>query len=177
MRRLLLIILFAVILYGCYYMVAEGTQFYLSFAEFSTSNQHLKTVVENTVKIKQDIENKANELEQEKKRFGLKNNQFNILVSENEALFKKTVDKEEYFLEYIWIKFGNYALQNSQNIVIQIKDRDLYITLTGPYLGLVNCIYDIEEELDLKVDDLVIEGAKDGKVKAVFTVKNMNIIY
>ena len=55
----------------------------------------------------------------------------------------------------------------------------LAFDITGSYVSVINFVYDIQndEELDFKMDGIVIEGASsDREVKAKFTVEDINVV-
>ena len=89
--------------------------------------------------------------------------------------------REQYLLDYLWMKIGLYA--NSDNVKIKINPSQtqavVEFDVSGEYIAVTNFIYDIENDVDLafNVDNIIMQGGSSDKVtKATFTVTGVNVI-
>lgn len=105
---------------------------------------------------------------------------------ENKALLLSDKDRhmqtEQYEIEFLWTKIGNYAKDNDVDIKIevtasQISGRyDLNFTVTGDYPDVTQFIYDIENDskLGFKVEKFKMISDTNG-VKATFSCTEIKI--
>ena len=105
---------------------------------------------------------------------------------ENKALLLSDKDRhmqtEQYEIEFLWTRIGNYAKDNDVDIKIevtasQISGRyDLNFTVTGDYPDVTQFIYDIENDskLGFKVEKFKMISDTNG-VKATFSCTEIKI--
>lgn len=105
---------------------------------------------------------------------------------ENKALLLSDKDRhmqtEQYEIEFLWTRLGNYAKDNDVDIKIevtasQISGRyDLNFTVTGAYPDVTQFIYDLENDskLGFKVEKFNMVSDTNG-VKATFSCTEIKI--
>lgn len=89
--------------------------------------------------------------------------------------------KEQYMLDFLWMKIGTYANNDSVKIFIdpEVGTPIINFSVSGPYIAVVNFIYDLENDADLSfnIDNIVMQGGSSDEVtKASFVVTGINII-
>ena len=89
---------------------------------------------------------------------------------------------KEYKLEYLWVKLDLIARNNNLAAAFQLEPvsgnmNNIKVTLDGEYLSVKNFIYDMRIDLDLqfKAENIEIVSSGSNKVKATFTIKNVNV--
>lgn len=128
-----------------------------------------RNTAENTVKVE------ADNYQEKKKTYD------DLTKSATREEIEEANKVEEYFLDYLWIKIGNYA--NDNDVKFKLTNRKelkcLDFDVTGSYISVINFIYDIQNDSQLKfnVNGIYIQGGSSDKVvKAKFTVENINVI-
>lgn len=89
---------------------------------------------------------------------------------------------EEYEIEFLWTRIGNYANDNDVKIKIDVTNSsisgryDLNFTVTGKYPDVTQFIYDIENDskLGFKIEDFNMVSNEDG-VQGKFACKEIKI--
>ena len=89
--------------------------------------------------------------------------------------------REEYFLDYLWMKIGTYANNNDIKVLINpnYEMATIDFDISGQYIAVINFIYDLENdsELAFNIDNLVMQGGSSSAItKASFQVRNVNIV-
>lgn len=89
--------------------------------------------------------------------------------------------REEYFLDYLWMKIGTYANNSEIKVLIDpnYEAATINFDVSGQYIAVINFIYDLENdsELAFNIDNLVMQGGSSAEVtKASFQVRNINIV-
>ena len=89
--------------------------------------------------------------------------------------------REEYFLDYLWMKIGTYANNSEIKVLINpnYEAATIDFDISGQYIAVINFIYDLENDPDLSfnIDNLVMQGGSSAAVtKASFQVRNVNIV-
>lgn len=97
------------------------------------------------------------------------------------ADIRKANQKEEYLLDYLWMKIGTYANDSDIKVLITPKPEEsrIYFDVSGQYIAVINFIYDLENDDDLgfNVDNIVMQGgSSDAVTKASFYVGNVNVV-
>jgi len=190
-KKLLQLILVCILAVGVFNSWAHGFSFQMFGADVDISSY--SGIAEKS----QNLSNKVNELERKntteyntalnKKKSAVNN--FDASKSEYEELanqasveeIREANKKEEYFLDYLWMKIGTYA-NNSEIKVLINPNYDaatIDFDISGQYIAVINFIYDLENdsELAFNIDNLVMQGGSSAAVtKASFQVRNINII-
>jgi hypothetical protein len=91
---------------------------------------------------------------------------------------KKDIKDKSITSEKLWKKVEEYAKKRGVNLKMNMTPEDtkhqiLTFTVIGPYLGISNFIYELENDSDLK---FVIDDFAMNKNQTTFIVKNVNII-
>lgn len=190
-KKLLQLILVCILAMGVFNSWAHGFSFKMFGANVDISSYS------GIAGKSQNLSDKVNELERKntteydaalvRKKAAVSN--FDASRKEYEELAEKaSVDevreankKEEYFLDYLWMKIGTYA--NNSDIKVLINPNydaaTIDFDISGQYIAVINFIYDLENdsELAFNIDNLVMQGGSSAAVtKASFQVRNVNII-
>jgi len=157
--------------------------------DIDKSNAELKETVEkaypNAVK---GIEKNAKDMQTSKTEYESK-----VILLSNSEYYMQT---EEYEIEFLWTKIGNYAVDNNVEMKIEVTKSnlegryDLNFTVDGDYSNITQFIYDIENDskLGFKIENFkMVSGAtqsssdseesKDKKygVKGTFSCKEIKL--
>lgn len=131
----------------------------------------------NTVKVM----SANNKLATEKANFEAKRDEYAKLEAEaSEEEIAEANKKQEYLLDYLWIVIGNYANDNNVKFKMTTDDVNLRINfdITGSYISIINFIYDIENDENLKFNLNGIELASSTSAdttKASFSVDGVTV--
>ena len=105
---------------------------------------------------------------------------------ENKAVLLNNSDyylqTEEYEIEFLWTKIGNYAKDNDIVLKIEVTESqlegryDLNFTAVGKYANITQLIYDIENDskLGFKIENFKMQASGDA-VEATFSCKEIRI--
>lgn len=190
-KKLLLLILVGLLSYGVFSSWAHGVSINVLGMNFSTSSYTgiAKKAEELNTKI-QELENVNTtkyDLALTKKNAAVSNFEKSKAAYEELATeasieeIREANKREEFFLDYLWMKIGTYA-NNSDIKVLIDPDYDaalINFDISGQYIAVINFIYDLENdpELAFNIDNLVMQGGSSAAVtKASFQVRNVNII-
>lgn len=104
-----------------------------------------------------------------------------ILLSKN----KNYTQSEKYEMEFLMVRFGNYAKDNNVEMEIALTNAqstgmyNIGFTLIGKYPDIIQFIYDIEEDskLGFKIEDfnMVKVENSESKVQGKFSCKDIRI--
>lgn len=131
----------------------------------------------NTVKVM----SANNKLATEKANFEARRDEYAKLEAEaSEEEIAEANKKQEYLLDYLWIVIGNYANDNNVKFKMTTDDVNLRINfdITGSYISIINFIYDIENDENLKFNLNGIELASSTSAdttKASFSVDGVTV--
>lgn len=105
------------------------------------------------------------DIEKAVKRFETAKQQYeNIVKYNSEEITLGLTQIEKYNIEFLWTILGNYATRNNINLTLDIKQgqaKDIYdlgFNLEGTYSGIIEFLYDLEdnEELNFKIENFEI---------------------
>ncbi|MBQ9266709.1 MAG: hypothetical protein IJ217_00220 [Clostridia bacterium] len=187
LRKLLLFVLCIFLGYGIYVAVTQGVMIFGNeikpYSALVEGNENIDNKVAtlerlNTVTYAQT----ENRLRGAKREFSDRKNEYDTLAaSASVAEIAEANKREQYLLDYLWMKIGTYA--NADNVKIKITPSDTQaivdFDVTGEYISVVNFIYDLENDTDLNfnVDNIIMQGgSSDTVTKATFTVTGVNVI-
>ncbi len=128
-----------------------------------------------------EIASARNSVETEKANFEAQKNDYTDLeANASEEEIAEANKKQEYLLDYLWIVIGNYANDNNVKFKMTIDDVNLRINfdITGSYVSIINFIYDIENDSNLKFNLNGIEMASstsENTTKASFSVDGITV--
>lgn len=88
--------------------------------------------------------------------------------------------KQEYLLDYLWIIIGNYANDNNVKFKMQTDDVNLRINfdITGSYVSIINFIYDLENDENLRFNlngITLASSTSEDTTKANFSVDGVTV--
>lgn len=190
-KKLLLLILVIILAYGVFSSWAHGVSINLFGKEFMTSSYA------GIASKADELNNRIDELEAKnntdyklalnKKQAAVsnfensKNEYANLAAEASIEDIKEANKKEEYYLDYLWMKIGTYA--NNSDIKVLINPnydaKLINFDVSGQYIAVINFIYDLENDPDLafNIDNLVMQGGSSAAVtKASFQVRDVTII-
>lgn len=190
-KKLLQLILVCILAVGVFNSWAHGFSFQMFGANVDVSSYS------GIAGKSQNLSNKVNELERKNTTeynaaINRKNsavNFFNTTKTEYDTLaleasldeIREANKEEEYFLDYLWMKLGTYADNNDIKWIPEInyEAETIDFDITGPYIAVINFIYDLENDPDLafNIDNLVMQGGSSATVtKAAFQVRNVKVL-
>lgn len=187
LRKLLLVFLCILIGYGVYISVSEGSSFIgfkiPSYQTLVKGNENLDTKIEELNKLN-DVSYPSTErrLQSAKNEYGSKKKDYEILAaSASKEEVAEANKKEQYMLDFLWMKIGTYANANDVKIKINpdVGTPVVSFDVTGKYISIINFVYDLENDAELafNVDNIVMQvGSSDSSTKATFKVTGVNII-
>jgi hypothetical protein len=186
-KKLLLLILIISLFIGTFSVITGGieTEFLTvpSFMKFSENNKILdEKIAEIELLKEEDYSDAIRKLDSAKSRYESAKKAYDSLALQaSEKDIAEANRKEEFLLDFLWIKIGNYA--NDNNIKVKFDPKkgtpEIKFDVSGAYISVINFIYDIENDRDLSfnVDNIIVEGgSSDTVVKATFTVGGVNVI-
>lgn len=190
-KKLLLLILVCLLGTGVFNSWAHGFTFDMFGLKFDVSSysgiaDKSKELVEKVEELERknttEYQSALNKKNAAVNNFDASKEEYNTLAANASVEEIREANKrEEYFLDYLWMKIGTYA--NNNDIRIYINPNYTAATVdfdvSGQYIAVINFIYDLENDPDLSfnIDNLVMQGGSSAAVtKASFTVRNVNII-
>ena len=187
-KKLILVAVSAISLYLTYIMIVNGINLerlninVLSYNQIieqgSSLDSKLKRI--NTLNTS-EIVSARNNVETEKANFEAKRDSYAKLeANASEEEIAEANKKQEYLLDYLWIIIGNYANDNNVKFKMTTDEVNLRINfdITGSYVSIINFIYDIENDENLKFNLNGIEIASSSSAdttKASFSVDGVTV--
>ena len=172
MKKILVIFIFLVFMV----LIGISLKFGISIGNFRIAS------IEETIKSYSELENKidkANDETRDYQELVSKINANEKVKQEytetlKEAKKNNSTKLKTYTKEYAWSKIEESAKKHGVNLKMSIEDytdisKNLDITVTGPYLGIANFMYDIEN--NFKVSNFNMK-----KDEAKFQIRNIKIL-
>lgn len=176
MKKTLVIFIFLVFIL----LIGISLKFGISIGKFKVAS------IEETIKSYNDLQNeidKANDETRDYQELVTKINANEKLISTVKQEYTETLKEAKknnstrlktYTKEYVWSKIEENAKKNGVNLKMTIEDftdisKNFDIIVTGPYLGIANFMYDIENTF--KVSNF---NMKKGEAK--FQIRNVKIL-
>ena len=175
MKKILVIFIFLVFMV----LIGISLKFGISIGNFRIAS------IEETIKSYSELENKidkANDETRDYQELVSKINANEKLISTVKQEYTETLKEAKnnstklktYTKEYAWSKIEESAKKHGVNLKMSIEDytdisKNLDITVTGPYLGIANFMYDIEN--NFKVSNFNMK-----KDEAKFQIRNIKIL-
>lgn len=190
-KKLLQLILVCILAVGVFNSWAHGFSFHMfgvdldisSYSGIAQKSQQLVSKVEELERKNTTEYNSALSMKKAAE------NNFNTSKAAYEELasqasideIREANKKEEYFLDYLWMKIGTYANNSDIKVLINpnYEAATIDFDISGQYIAVINFIYDLENdsELAFNIDNLVMQGGSSAEVtKASFQVRNINIV-
>ena len=187
MKKLLLIFLIIALGYLTYNTIVNGMSIgelkIPSYRALQESNRQLDSKIsELDTLIDVTYSRKLGEVATSKTDFNIKKQTYDSLAANaTDEQLEAAMRKEEFLLDYLWIVIGNYA--NDNNVKFLMNTNDDYtidFDVTGSYISIINFIYDLanDSELRFAINNIQLEGGsnQDAITKAKFTVYDINVI-
>ena len=173
MKKILVILIFLVFMV----LIGISLKFGISIGNFRIAS------IEETIKSYSELENKidkANDETRDYQELVSKINANEKLISTVKQEYTETLKEAKkkklktYTKEYAWSKIEESAKKHGVNLKMSIEDytdisKNFDITVTGPYLGIANFMYDIEN--NFKVSNFNMK-----KDEAKFQIRNIKIL-
>lgn len=191
-KKLILALVAAVSVYGTYLLITSGLQMnrlpidyevnVLSFKEMesrgSTLNSKLTQIdslnTSQIVAARNKVETESANYEAQKAKYE------ELEASASEEEIAEANKEQEYLLDYLWIVIGNYANDNNVKFKMETDNVNLRINfdITGSYVSIINFIYDLENDENLKFNLNGIQlasGVQEDPAKASFSVDGVTV--
>lgn len=190
MRKVLISILVVLLIVLAYFTIFQGISMgsinILSVEGIVNLNDALTYKIEEAnAKIKNDLQNKQNELSagvdtllQNKESY------YKLANVSTETEISKANTEEVYNIEYLWLRIGRHARNEGVNIVLDVINgetgdssiKNLSFSAVGKYVGIIDFVAALEDdsELAFRIENfkLVPEG---DNLKATFNVNGVRI--
>lgn len=160
MRKLIISIILAVLIYLTYDMVIGGSGDFNSVNyEKLKQEKSILDLAEKTLAIKntQEYAEKKNLLSQSVTLYNQKKSEYEDLLSEQQSVAYDSTDL--YDIDFLWTQIGNYATNNGIVLKFDVLEADAGITestdytvcdldfsIVGSYISVTEFIYDIEDD-------------------------------
>ena len=180
-KKLLLVVLCGLLIYGIYTAVQNG----IVLGSLEIPSYH--ALVEGNATVDEKIEeleklNSSTYPDNERRLQSKRKSEYDELaLTASAEEIAEANKREQYMLDFLWMKIGTYA--NSNNVKIKIEPETntpvLDFDVSGQYISIVNFIYDLENDAELafRVNNIVMQGgSSDSVTKATFFVTGVNII-
>ena len=194
MKKLLVLLIAVVSIYGSITALKDGyvgiitEKFQLkfdvpSYVQIQDEKAELDAKVKELNNLnKSGIPNASGEVGIELQNYANKKDAYEQLKSSaNREQIAEANKIEIYLLDYLWIKVGNYANDNAVKFKMTPNQETatLDFDITGSYISVINFIYDLENDAELRfdVDNIVMQGTTNlSDTKATFSVSGVNIV-
>lgn len=185
MKKLLLFLLIGALVYLTWDTITNGMdQFDIpSYKDIQTANQKLDTQIsELDTVIDVDYTLAVKNVEKAKNDFNVKKQAYDSLAANaTDEQLEAAMREEEFLLDYLWILVGNYAEDNNVKFLMNVNDDyTIDFDVTGSYISIINFIYDITNDPELRflVDNIELEGGsnQDTVTKAKFSIYGINVV-
>lgn len=188
MKKVILILIIGLLGFLTYNTVVNGTELFgysiPSYKQLGEDNAKLDTETNNlTTLINTTYANEVGYVVSSKKKFNEQKQLYDSLAANaTDEQLEAAMREEEFLLDYLWILVGNYADDNGVKVLMNVKDGDFSIEFdaTGSYISIINFVYDLANDPELKfvVDNIQLEGGsnQDAVTKAKFIVYGVNVI-
>ena len=191
-KKVLLLILVVILAVGLYSSFAHGVSIKLFGKTYETSSYtDIAKLSQTLVTQKKVLEDKNNiDFPKAKTRQQAAISNFRTNKSEYDELSLKASPediinankKEEYYLDYLWVKIGSYANVNDVKVLIEPSSNELArinFNVSGQYIAVINFLYDLQndEDLQFNINNVVMQGGSTSEItNASFFVGNVNIV-
>ncbi|MBO5179647.1 MAG: hypothetical protein J6B87_04810 [Clostridia bacterium] len=186
-KKLGLLVISCLFIFAIYNVYQNGLTFgmidALSYAKIKSTNGTLNSKISELNKLNgAEYNSVKSRLESARQTFNTSKNSYDALAAgASSSEVAEANKREEFLLDYLWIKIGNYANANNIKVLIDPSNTSSAVEfdVSGPYISVINFIYDLENdsELSFNVNNIIMEGASNlSNTKAKFSVSGVNII-
>ena len=187
MKKLLLLLLIGALGFLTYSTVKAGTEILNwkipSYKTIQKSNTNLDNKIsELDTLIDVTYAKKVGEVKSSKNDFNAKKQSYDSLAANaTDEQLEAAMREEEFLLDYLWILVGNYSNDNNVKFLMNVNDDyTIDFDVTGSYISIINFIYDLtnDPELRFSVENIQLEGGsnQDAVTKAKFSVYGINVV-
>lgn len=187
MKKLLLIALIAALVFLTYTAIASGTSIFgfdiPSYKQLQTANTKLdNSIAELNTLIDDEYAKKLDAVSRTKTDFNVKKQSYDSLAANaTDEQLEAAMKEEEFLLDYLWILIGNYANDNNVKFLMNVNDDyTIDFDVTGSYISIINFVYDLANDPELRfvIDNIQLEGGsnQNAVTKAKFTVAGITVI-
>lgn len=189
MKKLLLIVLIIALGYLTWNTVTKGfqmEQFDLdipSYIEIKNNNNKLDSDISDLdTLIDVTYSSALKDVANSKADFNVKKDSYDSLAANaTDEQLETAMREEEFLLDYLWILVGNYANDNNVKFLMNVNDDfSIDFDVTGSYISIINFIYDLtnDPELRFSIDNIELQGGnnQDATTKAKFSVYGINVV-
>lgn len=155
-----------------------------SISKMIAKNENINTNIETVTRLtSSDYPNAVTKLETTIDTLKIQKEKYEQ-ISGFEADDKQLLETEKYDIGYLWTTLGEYATKNNVNLAMDVKRStgtdlyNLYFTVQGEYVEISDFITKIENDSNLSFriyNFKLVPGSSNVKLKATFTVKDVNI--
>lgn len=185
MKKLLLILLIGALVYLTYGTIVNGFERFdiPSYKDLQNDNANLDNQISDLdTLIDVNYAKAVNDVAKSKTDFNVKKQSYDSLAANaTDEQLEAAMREEEFLLDYLWILVGNYSNDNNIKFLMNVNDDyTIDFDVTGSYISIINFIYDITNDPELRffVDNIQLEGGsnQDAVTKAKFTIYGINVV-
>ena len=165
---LLTIALIAVAVLAMYQGIEIANIKILSVSEIVKENDNLKARVTtlNTLNTTTYNKNLSDLNDASKKMSTTKTEYLDLATMSSDEEIKQANQEKTYAMEYLWSQIGNHATTRGVNLRLEVSSagendrKNMSFTVEGSYIAIINFIYDLEDDDDLKfrIEDFKMES-------------------
>lgn len=191
MKKLLILILIALLLALSIFMVIQGVSIgkieILGIKGIQQKNSQLDEKIQQAGKLAEkdyqqavnDVKTNTKKLKDEKKNY----EDMTAISEEGDIAAANQIEK--YEIETLWVKLGNHATNQGAVIKMDVKSGNaqnvynLQFTATGSYISITDFISAIENDssLGFKIEEFKMNpGTAEGELQATFVCKDISIV-
>lgn len=155
-----------------------------SISKLITKNENINTNIETVTRLtSSDYPNSVTKLETTIDSLKIQKEKYEQISGFSED-DKQVYETEKYDIGYLWTTLGEYATKNNINLAMDVKRStgtdlyNLYFTVQGEYVEISDFVTKIENDSNLSFriyNFKLVPGSSNVKLKATFTVKDVNI--
>ncbi len=187
MKKIILMIVIVLLVFTTYNTIVNGfdTSFLKipSYKQLQANSAKIDQGISELNEIIKNYETQQGNVKTAKTLFEQKKQEYDLIANEaTDEQLEAAMREEEFLLDYLWILVGNYAEDNNVKFLMQTNSEDYSVDfdVTGSYVSIINFIYDLanDPELRFSINNIILEGGsnQDTVTKAKFTVYGINAI-
>jgi len=164
-----------------------GSLSFLSIDAMQDKNLELETETLQLSTLQTVFNTAKTNLENAQQSYKAARDDYNNISQEDIEYIKEATKEDHYYVEWLWIVLGEYALDNNLtlNVIDPRKGSEesnlgtVQIQLQGRYQDVANFVFEVENdaELKFKLDNMSMTYASDNKINATFDVLSMEVLF
>lgn len=191
MRKILMIIIIALLIFLSYAAVANGFQIgemqISSIKQIEEQNKKLDDKINDTnLLIDTEYPKKISELNKASKNMqDAKSEYLDLTNVSSDAEIIAAMQKKSYAIEFLWANLGTHVRKEGVRLNFSITSsstgannaNDINFTVDGTYIAITNFIYAIENdtELNFRIENFKLLPYEGNILQATFTVRNVAV--